>query len=154
MRALLAVALVACATMSAVSIARAEDSLEDRKAAAIELLVASDMPTVLEQGIAASLDAQIKANPDIAKFRTVMQDFMRKHMSWDSLKDELATVYAEPFTLSELKEITAFYKTPTGKKLAKNTPTLMTRGMELGQKRVQDNLAELQEAIRKQQQGQ
>jgi hypothetical protein len=149
MRRLLTVALVAITTTSLATFARAEDSLQDRKAAAIDLLVASDTPLVLEQSIATSLDAQIKANPAIAKFRPVILEFLNKHMSWDSLKDDFAKIYAEAFTLSELREIEAFYKTPIGKKLAKNTPALMAQGMELGQKRVQDNISELQEAIRK-----
>ena len=68
-------------------------------------------------------------------------------MSWDSLKADYARIYAEAFTEDELRQIITFYKTPAGQKAINKIPMLMGMGAALGQKRVQENRAELQEMI-------
>lgn len=135
-------ALIACPL-----IARAAEPTEEQKAAAMETLKAMKIDEVLENAITSMLDMQLKQNPQIAKFRGVMLDFFKKYMSWDALKDDMAKIYAEEFTVDELHGLTAFYKTPLGQKLASKQTILMTKGAELGQKRVQDHMTELQQAI-------
>lgn len=118
-----------------------------RKEAAMEMLLAMKMDTVMDESVRTALDQQIAANPQIAKHKQIMSDFMMKYISWAALKNDLALIYAEEFTVEELKEMTAFYKTPTGQKVSQKLPLLMAKGMQLGQSRVQENLAELQKAI-------
>jgi hypothetical protein len=93
------------------------------------------------------VDMQVKANPQIAPHADVLKGFLLKHMSWDSLKEDLITIYADAFTEEELGQVAAFYRTPAGKKVVEKTPELMTKGMELGVRRVQENQAELQQLI-------
>lgn len=45
----------------------------------------------------------------------------------DELLNEIARIYAENFTEDELKEITAFYRSPTGRKLTETTPQILER---------------------------
>ena len=45
----------------------------------------------------------------------------------------LATVYAANFTAQELRDMTAFYRTPTGQKMLERLPTVMQQSMQLGQ---------------------
>jgi len=47
--------------------------------------------------------------------------------------DVLATVYAANFTAQELRDMTAFYRTPTGQKMLERLPTVMQQSMQLGQ---------------------
>jgi len=54
---------------------------------------------------------------------------------------------AEQFTEEELKDITRFYQTPSGKKMARLTPELTAKGAMLGQQEVQAHLGELGEMI-------
>ena len=61
--------------------------------------------------------------------------------------DEMIKIYAEEFTVAEIKQITEFYKTPVGEKLALKMPILAKKGAEVGQKKVQDNMLELQMMI-------
>jgi hypothetical protein len=105
------------------------------------------MDVVMDDSVKQMLDQQIAANPAIGQHRQIMLDFMQKYVSWAALKDDLARIYAEEFSAAELKEITAFYKTPTGEKVAMKLPVLTSKGMQLGQQRVQANLPELQQAI-------
>ncbi len=44
-----------------------------------------------------------------------------------------ADSYANTFTLAELKELLAFYNTPTGNKLMQELPRLQNEGMKVGQ---------------------
>ncbi len=45
----------------------------------------------------------------------------------------MAEIYKEEFTHDEVKDILAFYATPTGKKLAEKTGVLSQKGMAAGQ---------------------
>ena len=57
-----------------------------------------------------------------------------KKTSIDDLTEMLVPVYSKYLSLEEVKEITKFYATPAGSKLAKNTPLIMQESMQVGQK--------------------
>lgn len=129
------------------------DTKSHRKAAE-DLLKAMNMDRQFTMAIDQSLDAQIKANPQLGPYRPTLKKFFDKYMSWDSLKDELVTIYANAFTEKELHDIITFYKTPVGKKVVEKTPELMTQGMQLGVRRVQEHQVELQQMLQQAIQGQ
>jgi len=142
------VAVVCLVAILPITITSGEKEIDkSHTAAAIELLDAMQLDITFEKTIESTVDMQVKGNPAITPYRKVMLDFFSKYMSWSSLKDEMAQIYVDAFTIQELKELTAFYKTPIGKKWALLMPQLMTKGGELGMKRVQDNMAELQMMI-------
>jgi len=116
-------------------------------AAAHELLVTMHLDKTFGESLEKMVDLQIKQNPKIAPFRKVMLEFFQKYMSWEGLKDDMAKIYVDEFTLEELNDLITFYKTPTGQKAALRLPQLMTKGGELGMRRVQDHIAELQQMI-------
>ncbi len=115
--------------------------------AAEKMLTLMDMETVLRRSIDEMLKAQIAQNPGIAPFETVMRQFLMKHMSWDSLKADTIQIYMTEFTEKELDELNRFYATEVGKKMVEKMPTLMGKGAELGARRVQEHMPELQAAI-------
>jgi len=43
--------------------------------------------------------------------------------------DEIARLYAQHFTEAEMKEVIAFYKTPTGRKLVADEPAIIQQGL-------------------------
>lgn len=112
------------------------------------LLSVMGMGKALEQTIEQMLTLQLQQNPSLGPFKQVMLKFFNKHMSYDSLKDDMAGIYAEAFTVQELKELNAFYRTATGQKTIQKMPELMQKGGQLGIKRVQDNMPELQQMIK------
>ena len=61
---------------------------------------------------------------------------------------EEAITVTDPDKIKELKELTAFYETPTGKKTIEKMPQLMAQGAQIGAARVQENMAELQAMIK------
>jgi hypothetical protein len=105
------------------------------------------MEKVLAESIDQMLAMQVQQNPALAQFQPQMKAFLSKYMSWASLKDDMARIYMAEFTEAELKELTKFYETPLGKKTIQKMPGLMAKGAEIGQKRVQDHLPELQAAL-------
>lgn len=117
------------------------------KKAVLELFAVMKMDKQFDTTINQMLDLQTRSNPGLAKMRPTMKRFFAKYMSFESLKDDMAKIYQESFTEAEIKELITFYQTPLGKKLLDKTPDLTKKGAELGAKRVQDNLPELQKMI-------
>ena len=65
-----------------------------------------------------------------------MSAMLEKELSWDSIKDEYAAIYASTFTEKELRDLIAFYKSPAGRAMTLKSPDLIAKGMELVQQRV------------------
>ena len=137
---------LAVAILSGVASTSSADTKSHRKAAE-ELLQVMGVETQLDKSIDQALEIQIKSNPQISPFKDVMKKFFSKHMSYAGLKEDFITIYTDTFTEKELKDIKAFYLTPTGKKMAEKMPELTSKGMLLGAKRVEENQAELREMI-------
>ncbi len=118
-------------------------------AAANELLGIMEVEQLMQASAASMLEMQIRAQPVLAPFRDVMMEWTRKYVSMDVMGARLASVYAESFTESELRDLIAFYRTPTGQKLARLQPELTRRGAEIGQQVAQEHQGELEQMIRK-----
>ena len=82
-----------------------------------------------------------------SKFLAVMNSFMSKYMNWEILKDQMAAMYATEFTEKELKDLSLFYQSPLGKKLAEKQPILFQKGADIGRMAVQSHQAELQQMM-------
>jgi hypothetical protein len=63
--------------------------------------------------------------------------------SKNMLIDQAAMIYAKAFTKPELSEMAAFYKTPTGQKMARLTPVLTQQMMAAGQQYAQQMAGQL-----------
>ncbi len=107
------------------------------------LFTTLDLKTNYEKIMVAVLDEQIRANPQIAPARDVMEAFFRKYMGWEAIEPELKKLYMQSFTKEEINAMIVFYRTPAGKKAATLTPVLMERGAEMGRRMVQKHLPEL-----------
>ncbi len=96
-----------------------------------------------------SIEVQIRNNPVVfAPLRKVLTDFFNKYLNYEDIKKEYADLYLEYFTPAEIKELIAFYRTETGKKIARLQPTLGVRGAKIGENAVKKHLPELREAVR------
>jgi hypothetical protein len=122
------------------------DEKSHRKAAENLLIVTNvdkSLPKIVEQVLA----SQLQQNPQLTPYRDVMQRFLNKYMHWESLKEDVMTAYTQEFTEPELKQLTAFYKTPLGQKAVEKMPKLLFIGGQIGMRRVQANEAELRQMI-------
>jgi hypothetical protein len=86
------------------------------------------IPGVVEQAKLLYLQQDPALAPDLnvvaAKIRNDLQP------RFAEITDEVAVLYAKNFSEQELKEILAFYKTPTGQKLLKTQPTIISSSMD------------------------
>ncbi len=127
--------------------ANAFADINSHRKAASELLDTMDINTLLVGSIESMLQLQLSNNPALLPFENTMRVFLNKHMNGESLRKGYIDIYVETFTESEIKITNEFYKTPTGQKTLKETPTLLAKGAKLGQQRVEENLPELQKMI-------
>jgi len=123
--------------------------------AAKKLLAEMGLKRVYENAVENSTKRLLKANPAFAKIKDKIKAFYEKNIGWDVMKEDLAKLYAKYFTKKELEDITAFYKTPTGKKVLSKMGQLTYEGQMLTRKRLEPHLNELKkmldEAIAKEQ---
>ncbi len=137
------------ALLFAVTIAAPARSADEAAVlAAEELLESINLDQLLSESIDSVLSAQVQQEPVLRQHEAGMRRFLRKHMSYASLKPDLVRIYAEAFTAAELRELTAFYRTPLGVKTVSLMPRLMQQGSELGMQRVQENMHELEAMLR------
>ena len=111
------------------------------------LLEVSNMDRVMEESIALTLDMQLQSDPRLLPMRGVLEQFFRKHMSFQSFKADFVQIYVKVFSAEELSALADFYATPVGQKALRVLPQLTAEGMQLGATRVRAHEAELREAI-------
>jgi hypothetical protein len=106
-------------------------------AAVQDLFGAMKLKTELQRLPDAMINSEISRNPGLAPFRDVMVNWLKKYLTWDAMAPHLTKLYAETFSEVELKEMAAFYRTPTGQKAMAKMPELTQRsamiGAQLGQ---------------------
>ena len=115
--------------------------------AAAAYLEASGAREVTEATLDATLDAQLQQAPQLAQFEDVMREFFGKYMSWEALAPELTKLQAAAFTEAELRELTAWYQTPLGRKVRAVSPQLTAQGAAVGQRVAAEHMPELQQAL-------
>lgn len=112
------------------------------------LFEAIDMRVTVDQNVDAIVDAQIKQRPELAPYRNIMQAFFEKYMGYDALKTDLVGLYESTFTTKELREVRRFAETPAGRKVIVQIPMLMRQGADIGAKRAQEHIPELQQMVK------
>ena len=107
--------------------------------------------TLMQQKINASVDnavaLQLQQNPLLINREAELRSFLVKYIGWESLKDEITSMYLKTFTEQELKEINNFYASPTGRKLVQQLPKIVKKRDRIAMKRLQEHADELQRTI-------
>jgi len=114
-----------------------------------KLLEKLGMEQIFENSITQNLDFQIQQSPELLPYLGVMKKFLAKYMSYDSLKKDIVDLYSTSFSVQELKDISTFYSTDTGKKTLEKLPELARMSNQLGNNRVQENINELHQMLEK-----
>ena len=117
------------------------------RAAARDVVALLNMEKVVRAGVEAMFDLQMQQQPQMAPFRATMQAWADKTLSGPELLDRIVDIYAEEFTEQQLRELAAFYRTPTGRHLAEVSPQLSKRGAEAGAAVAQAHMGELQQML-------
>jgi hypothetical protein len=94
-----------------------------------------------------TIDRMIVNQPVMAPYRETMLTFMTKYAGWQSAEPTLQHLYAQQFTEAELRDLIAFYRSPTGQKSVAKLPELQERGAAMGEQLVASHKDELTAAI-------
>ncbi len=118
-----------------------------RQAAEVLLRLTSS-PESYNQSVDQKLTMMFKQFPDKPnriETQEKMRVFLQKYLSWESILPELAKLYTRNFTEVELRDLIAFYQTPTGRKLVALLPQFSQARMNIGQRRMQEHMAEFEQ---------
>jgi hypothetical protein len=115
--------------------------------AAEELLLVLEVDKSLPKVVDQVVDNQVQHNPKLAPQRDILQRFLTTYVNWDSVKEETITAYTHAFTEPELQQLTAFYKTPLGKKAHEQMPQLALIAGQLGLRQAQAHQTELRQML-------
>ena len=105
-----------------------------------------NMPAIMQQGAATAInansgmtpaqktDALAKAAKEIPQAAAAFNATFADPKLMDELIAEIVPLYARHFSVAEIRQIAAFYKTPVGKKMISTMPVVMNEAMQISQK--------------------
>lgn len=131
----------------------------DAIAAARELVEASKttdqfktlMPLIMQQLKPVVVQGRPAVERDYDKILPLMMEMANQQVG--QFADAVATIYASNFTADELRQVTAFYRTPAGEKFREKTGVIaqqsMAAGQKFGEQLMQDLQTRMKEELRK-----
>lgn len=117
------------------------------------------MPAMIRQGAEASINnnpkldapqkkvALEKMNVELTKAASMLDSLFTDPAMLDDLLRGTAQVYARHYTVNELRQIAAFYKTPVGAKMLATMPQVMGESMQMGQNIVMPRIAAIMQKV-------
>jgi hypothetical protein len=132
--------LVLAAFLFSATPALAQSPAPDAIAAARELIVtmqtADTFKAVMPAIIKNLKPAIVQDRPQVERDYDAIMPILLEGMSarLNEVLDQLAALYARIFTAAELREISAFYRAPTGQKFVRMQAPIMQESMAIGQK--------------------
>ena len=79
---------------------------------------------------------QARCDEGVAQMLVPVGKALDTALGWDAMREETIAIYAEALTDAEVDAATAHYATPEGQSLRSKLPSLVQRGVALGQKRM------------------
>ncbi|HTZ03298.1 MAG TPA: DUF2059 domain-containing protein [Xanthobacteraceae bacterium] len=153
MRRIVLAAVVLVAALAGPLVAQTASPSPEALAAARDLVAANHatdqfravLPTLIQ-----NLKAMVVQNrPEVEKqYDALIPIFLQKAQAHlDTLTDDVAVIYANNFTVDELHDLAAFYRSPTGQKLVQRQPAIaqqsMVAGQQLGREIARDVVEEM-----------
>ncbi len=112
-----------------------------------QLFTVTNMKEGVDDTCKEVINMQMKSNPMMEPFKDVITDFFTKYMSWESLEPEMIKLYMDTFTEDELRDIVSFLSSPTGILYTEKSFDLNMQILQIGHKRITDNMGELDAMI-------
>lgn len=112
-----------------------------------KLFEVTNVEAMMQQMVDEMIGVQIRSNPNLADYKDVMREFLNKKLDYNIIKEELATIYTNEFSKSELQKLIEFYETDLGKKTIIKMPIIMQKSMMVGERAVSSYLPELESML-------
>lgn len=90
------------------------------------------------------MGASEELRPIFKKYTDRMLDMIREQYSFANMKDDLIAIYTRIYTEEEILAISAFYKSPAGRKYVEKMPRLMKESMAVTQAKMQEMMQKIQ----------
>jgi len=90
------------------------------------------MDQMLQQ-MSTQLQIEESERPIMEKFMSKVTDLIREEVSWEQMKGPIFEIYRKHFSEQEVLDLTAFYKTESGRALVEKMPNLMQDSMQVSQ---------------------
>jgi uncharacterized protein len=137
--------LTICALLSVAASCLADEASHRR--AVEDLFIRTDMQSALDQTVMQISAALTGAAPEDAGYRDAVDAYVRKYISWDAMKEELAALYMKAFTEQEVAELVAFFNTAVGSRYLQQTPVLGQEIAAAVHRRLVENSPELKKMM-------
>jgi uncharacterized protein len=85
----------------------------------------------------------------LADIKRAFSEWMDQEILWDELRPQMVELYVAQFSEPELRELTAFYRSPVGQKALKSLPGLLAEGARIGQAYAKTKEASLNQRLLK-----
>ena len=118
----------------------------DHRGAALELMKVSGTQQIMSQmqlqienmflNISDDTNYNNAQKDIVAKYRGQVSDILKDEMVWDKIENDVIEVYMASFTEKELKDMTAFYKTPLGQTMIEKMPEVMLSSAEIARQQM------------------
>ena len=116
-----------------------------------QLFELTGMQQKIDESVDNVLALQLAQSPELKNNKTVVREFLERHIGWQSLKDALTSMYMQEFSEQEVKDMNAFYSSATGRKVIERLPVLVQVRNQLASKRLQENIGELEYELKSRQ---
>jgi hypothetical protein len=110
-----------------VSLKQADQQMPAQMAASMNALIDSDATLSAEK----KAEARKKLQESLPTLTAQTHALFTDPSLADDMLAEMVPLYAETYTLDEIRQLSAFYASPLGQKMLANMPTLMSRSMEI-----------------------
>jgi len=150
--------IVATLLLFSICTSSAQTPSPDAMTAARSLVTTMKLPDQYKALLPAILltlkPALVQDRPEIERDYDAMMPMIEDAFApyYTAMLGDVAAVYANNFTLGELREIEAFYRQPAGQKLLEKTPALAQQtnqvGLDASRRAADDLRARLTEALR------
>lgn len=144
----------------AASVARADDASKTAKVE--EFLRLTKMDETIRQSMDLAMHqvkagvvqqitgAKLSADQEkaLGEFQDKVARVISDALAWEKLKPAYVKLFADTYSETELDDMIAFYKSPTGQSMVAKSPSLMTKSGEIAQQRLAAVMPQLQGLMR------
>jgi hypothetical protein len=129
------------------SLKQADQQMPAQMAASLNAMIDSDTTMNADK----KAEAHKKLQEALPKLTAQTHGIFTDPTLVDDMLAEMVPLYAETYTLDEIRQLSAFYASPLGQKMLANMPTLMSRSMEISNRvmmpRIQKMMAQSAQSI-------
>jgi len=109
----------------------------------------NQMRSMMEQQFT-RMGASEDMKPILKRYTDKLFNIMEQTLSWQTLKEDMISIYVNAFSEDELKGMLAFYKSPVGLSVIEKMPAAMQQSMITMQRRMpklQEQLKQISEEL-------